>query len=115
MARDTNEVQTPKRTRRPATTIEGRENQLIAMAIDEAERLILSGEASSQLLTHFLKEGTVRSQLEKEKLRKEILERSARIEKLESEKRTEELYSDAIAAMRKYSGNTEDELNAHAD
>ena len=39
----------------PATTPEARENQLIAKAIDLAEKQLMDGTASSQVITHFLK------------------------------------------------------------
>lgn len=49
---------------RPATTPEARENQLIALAMDEAERKIREGTASSQLICHFLKLGSEKERLE---------------------------------------------------
>jgi hypothetical protein len=41
----------PKRRRAPATTPEARENQLISLAVDLAERQLLEGTASSQVLS----------------------------------------------------------------
>ena len=89
----------------PALTPEGRENQLISMAIDRAEEQLRNGTASSQVICHFLKLGSTKERLEKEKLEEENKLLRARTEALQSAKRVEELYSDAIAAMRKYSGN----------
>lgn len=88
----------------PASTPEGRENQLISLAFDAAEEMILSGTASSQVITHFLKLGSTKNQLEAEKLRKENILLEAKAEALESSKRIEELYSEAIKAMRGYQG-----------
>lgn len=88
----------------PASTPEGRENQLISMAYDAAEEMILNGTASSQVITHFLKLGSTKNQLEAEKLRKENILLEAKAEALESTKRIEELYSEAIKAMRGYQG-----------
>ena len=51
----------------PAMSEEGRENQLIAMAINLAEKQLREGTASSQVITHFLKLGTQAAKLEKEK------------------------------------------------
>lgn len=90
--------------RRPATTIEGRENQLIDKAISLAERQIEDGSASSQVITHFLKLGSVREQLEREKLAGENALIQAKIENMASAARVEELYGAAIQAMRTYSG-----------
>lgn len=92
------------RKRKAAATAEARENQLIAMAVDLAEQQIANGTASSQIITHFLKLGTVKEQLEKEKLEMENKLIQAKIEALESSKRIEELYANAIEAMREYQG-----------
>jgi hypothetical protein len=97
----------PKRP--PATTLEGRENQLIALSMDEAERVIRSGKATSQLLTHFLKLGSTREMLERDRLAKENKLLDAKVESLASQKRIEELYADALKAMRIYSGKPADE------
>lgn len=38
---------------RPALSPEARENQMIALAVDLAERQLIEGTASSQVITHF--------------------------------------------------------------
>jgi hypothetical protein len=91
--------------RPPATTPEGRENQLIAMAVDLVERQIREGTASSQILTHYLKLGSTREQLEQDRLRHENRLLEAKIEAMASAKRVEELYSTALSAMREYAGH----------
>lgn len=93
--------------RPPATTIEGRENQLIAAAVDLAEKRIRDGTASSQVLTHYLKLGSTREQLEKDKIRNENELLKARVEDMRSSAGIEEMYAEAIKAMRAYSGITE--------
>lgn len=90
--------------RRPATTPEARENQMVSAAFDLAEEQIRSGTASSQVVTHFLKLGTAREKLELRKLEADVELSRAKIEAIESHKRVEELYVDAISAMREYSG-----------
>lgn len=90
--------------RRPALTPEARENQLISMAVDLAEKQLAEGTASSQVITHFLKLGSTKEKIEKEILEKQKELISAKTEALQSAKRIEELYTDAIAAMRRYSG-----------
>lgn len=100
----------PERPKRPpATTPEGRENQLIALSYDAAETQIRAGRATSQLLTHFLKLGSTREELEKERLRRENLLLQAKVEELGSHKRSEELYAEALKAMRAYSGHPSDD------
>lgn len=92
---------------RPATTPEARENQLIAMATNLAEKQILEGTASSQIITHYLKLGSTKERLEKEILEKQKDLITAKTEALQSQKRLEELYANAIAAMRRYNGQEE--------
>lgn len=94
---------------RPATTPEGRENQLISQAFDLAEKLIRSGNASSQIITHFLKLGSTREKLEQEKIKNENLLLAAKIEALASGKVVEELYRAALKAMKTYSGQDDDD------
>lgn len=95
---------TAKRTR-PALTPEARENQLIAMAVDLAEKQLLEGTASSQVITHYLKLGSSRDRLEREKLQEENKLLRAKTEQIESMKNMEAKYIEAIEAMKRYSGN----------
>lgn len=98
-----------KQTRklRPALTPEARENQLISLAVDLAERQLQEGTASSQVITHYLKLGSTKERIEKEILEKKKDLISAKTEAMKSAKRVEELYADAINAMRMYSGHDE--------
>ena len=89
---------------RPALTPESRENQLISLAVDLAEKQLQEGTASSQVITHYLKLGSTKERLEKEKLEEENKLLRAKTENLQSQKRVEELYSEAIKAMRNYNG-----------
>lgn len=91
--------------RKPATTPEGRENQMVSAAIDLAERQIRSGTASSQVITHFLKLGSTRERLEQQRLEHENELTRVKIEALEGQKRVEELYMEALTAMRSYAGD----------
>lgn len=93
----------------PALTPEEREQQLISLAYDRAEQQIRDGTASAQVLTHFLKRGTIEAELELEKLKKENALLEAKKVAIESSQRIEALYADAITAMKKYRGNSEDE------
>ena len=93
----------------PASSPEARETQMISYAINLAEQQLLDGTASSQVITHYLKLGSMREQLEKEKLIEENKLLRAKTEMLESAKRTEELYLEALAAMKSYSGAGDDE------
>jgi hypothetical protein len=90
--------------RRPATTPQGREKQIVSAAMDLAEEQIRNGTASAQVITHFLKLGSSREMLEQERIANENTLLQAKAEALASQARVEELYSDAINAMRAYSG-----------
>jgi len=93
-----------RRPRRPATTPEGRESQLISLAADLAEKQLVSGTASSQVITHFLKLASTREKLEQERLQRENLLLSAKVDQISSTKTMEKLYERAIEAMRSYTG-----------
>ena len=95
--------------RPPATTPEGRENQLISLAVDLAEKQLADGTASSQVISHLLKLGSTREVLEQERLRHENELLKVKKEAIESAARMEELYADAIGAMRAYQGADEPE------
>lgn len=99
---------TPRR-RRPATTPEGRENQLVSMAADLAERRIREGTASAQEIVHFLRLGSSRERLEQERLRRENLLLEAKAEAIASSSRYEELVKDAMKAFKSYSGQAPEE------
>lgn len=94
-------------SRPPATTRETREHQLIGMAMDLAEEQILAGKASSQVITHFLKLGTVREEMERDKLREENELLKAKVKSLASMEDAEALYKDALKAMSTYQGREE--------
>lgn len=94
--------QKPKRP--PATTPEARENQMVALAFDLAEKQLAEGTASAQVVSHYLKLGSTRERLEREKLERENELLRARIETLASQKQVEELYRNALDAMRSYAG-----------
>jgi hypothetical protein len=97
-------AETPRSRRPPATTPEARENQLIAKAFDLAERQLEEGTASAAVITHYLKLGTARENLEREKLARENALLQARVENLDTVKNVEVLYQQALNAMRSYSG-----------
>lgn len=92
--------------RPPARTPEARENQMISLAIDLAEKQLQKGTASSQVITHYLKLGSTKERIEKEILEKQKDLITAKTESIKSAQRVEELYMDALNAMRTYSGGS---------
>lgn len=100
---------TRKARPRPASTLEGREAQLVSLAVDLAEKQLIEGTASSQVITQVLKLGTTQARLEKEKLAKENELLKVKADAYASAQRVEELYSEALTAMKTYSGQVSDE------
>jgi len=95
-----------KRTKAPAKGLEARENQLIALAVNLAEKQLSEGTASSQVMTHYLKLGSSKDKLEKDILerQKELL--TAKTDAIKSTQKSEELYQEAIEAMKIYGGQS---------
>ena len=88
-----------------ATSMEARENELISLAYDAAEKRIREGTATSQEIVHFLKLGSSTDRLQKELMESEMKLKDAKIQALESADHLEKIYSDAIEAMKRYSGH----------
>ena len=95
----------------PAQTAEAREQQLIALSVNLAEKQLREGTASSQVITHYLKLGSMKERREREKLEEEIKLLRAKTEELQTAKHVEELYSEAIKYFGLYSGRDDGELN----
>lgn len=92
---------------RPAITPEARENQLISLAVDLAERQLREGTASSQVITHYLKLGSTREKLERERLEEENKLLRAKSKAIENAEEVKVLYEAALKAMRNYGGQGE--------
>ena len=87
-----------------ATTPEGRESELVSLAMDLVEKRMRNGTATSQEVTHFLKLGSSREKLEQQRIEYENQLSKVRMEAISSQQRTEEMYKDALAAMSTYQG-----------
>lgn len=102
----------------PSTSCEEREAQMVAMAMDVAERQLREGTISSQTLTYILKLGSRDHELELEKLRWENKVLKARVNAYEAAQATEKRYREAIEAVLGYQGRTvevEDYSNIFGD
>lgn len=93
-----------KRRQAPGKSIKAREDQLISLSVDLAAKQLKSGNASAQVITHFLKLGSSRAELERAKLENENELLKAKKENLVSQKNLQELYANAITAMNSYRG-----------
>lgn len=91
--------------RRPAATPDDRENQLIYLASELAEKQIREGTASAQVITHFLKLGSSRERLEKQKLQYEAELLQVKRDSIEQAGKLQELYADAMRAFGTYNGS----------
>ena len=89
---------------RPPLTPEAKESQMISLAHDLAEKQLRDGTASSQVITHFLKMGSEKERLEREKLQEENRLLKARTKALANAEEIEVLYDQALKAMRSYAG-----------
>ena len=99
-------------TDQPYYSDEAQEKEMVALATAAAKKQMLDGTASAQVITHYLKLGTVREKLELEKLRKENELLAAKKTAIESAERIEALYAEAIKAMSIYNGQyQEDEVD----
>jgi hypothetical protein len=98
---------------RPAATPQERENQLIYLASELAEKQLRDGSASAQVVTHYLKLGSSRERLEQMKLEHENELLRVKKESIEQAGQLQELYANAMRAFGTYNGSHqpgEDEL-----
>lgn len=100
--------ETTSRSFRPALTPEARENQLISLAVDLAEKQLREGTASSQVITHYLKLGSTKERLEKEILEEQKKLISAKTGAIEEDAKNKVEYREVIAAMTLYSGRSDE-------
>lgn len=87
----------------PAKTDEGHERKLITLAYKQAQTEMEAGKASSQVVTHFLKLGSIRAQAELKKLE---LEARLLEEKIQSERNSQqlsEMFATVLEALKSYS------------
>ena len=115
MKKQQNTDSKPIRKIRPGLTPEARENQLVSLAVDLAEKQLLEGTASSQVISHYLKIGSTKERIEKEILEKQKELIDAKTQALQSAKKVEELYANALRAMKNYSGQDEDDDESNFD
>ena len=87
-----------------AKTEAAREKQMVALAVDLAEKQLREGTASAQVITHYLKLGTEREKLERAILKEQRDLITEKTKALKSAAHMEELYAQAIAAMKTYGG-----------
>lgn len=87
----------------PPLDDQGMEDKLISLAMQEAQRQMESGTASAQVITHFLKLGSKRAEVELEKIRRESDLIKEKIESEQSGQKMAEMIEDVLDALRSYS------------
>lgn len=92
----------------PARTPEARENQLINLAVEETERRLKNGTASSQLIALLLKNAMLKTQLELEKLRSDIALQKAKEQEIADKAASNSMYEEALAAFKSYKGDIDE-------
>ena len=99
------EKTTKKKKRSIHRNTESKEKELIDLAMDLAFKQMSDGTATAQVITYFLKLGSVAANLTNLKTENENALLKAKVEALASRKKIEELYLKALDAMKLYSGN----------
>jgi dsDNA-specific endonuclease/ATPase MutS2 len=90
-----------------ATTMEGRENELIALAYNAAEERIRNGTASAAEIVHFLKLGSSQGRYEQEATKADIELKKAKVDAIHQAETLDGLYKDAIDAIKRYTNRSE--------
>lgn len=104
-----------RRRRAPAMTPEDRENMMISLATDVAEKQLREGTASAQVIVHYLKLGTTKHKLEKEVMEEQKKVLSSKAESLDSTKKAAEGYKEVVKAISRYRGAEEDDYDDEDD
>lgn len=86
-------------------TVEARERQLVALAVNQAEKMLEEGKAPQAVLMHYLRLGASDYPLRKERLERQNDLFKAKTEALERQDNLEEITKNAIEAMQRYSGH----------
>lgn len=91
---------------RPATTPQGRENQVVALAYDLVEQRLRDGTASATETTQLLKLGSSRERLEQQRIRHENELLVVKKESMEAQKKSDALFKEAMDYFAAYTGNS---------
>lgn len=97
----------PRPARSVGLTDESRENNMISLAMDVAEQQLREGTASPLVIAHFLRMGSQRAMLEREKIHQETELMKAKKAAIEADENDAEMYRNAIEAMRTYSRSSD--------
>lgn len=91
---------------RPATNPEAREQQLVNLAVNLAEKQLRDGTAAPSVINHFLKIASTRETIEREILEKQSKFLEAKAQSISKDREAEELAKAAIEAMKNYNSGS---------
>lgn len=91
---------------RPASNPEAREQQLVSLAVNLAEKQLRDGTASPSVINHFLKLASKREVLEREILERQSKLIEAKAQSIAKDKEQEQLAKAAIEAMKNYNSGS---------
>ena len=91
---------------RPATTPEAREQQLVSLAVNLAEKQLRDGSAAPSVINHFLKIASTRETIEREMLEKQSKLIEAKAQSIAKDREAEDLAKAAIEAMKNYNSGS---------
>lgn len=88
--------------RRPPTSRKAQQAYMENLAMQIAEKQMRDGDASSQVITHFLRSASTRGQIEELKLQHEIELMKAKKSQIESQEQLQKMFQEAIEKMGSY-------------
>ena len=75
---------------------------MIALAVEQAEKMLREGTAPTQVVLHYLKLGASREKMEQELIAKQLELANAKIESLQAAKDRNDMYKAAMEAFMSY-------------
>lgn|SRR5699024_11794954 len=100
-------VKKTERKARPSLDPKDRENQLINLAVNLAEKQLSDGTASPSIVAHYLRLASDRERLEREILSKQAELISSKAEAIQHQKDSADTAKAAIEAMKSYGPSAE--------
>ena len=91
---------------RPAESPEARENQLIALAVNLAEKQLRDGSASPSVINHYLKMASTREKIERQMLEKQAALLDAKAQNIADSKDNEQIAKAALEALKSYNSGS---------
>lgn len=91
-----------------ATSPEAQERKMTNLAYSLAAKQLSDGTASAQITMYFVKQGSQKEVLEREKLMEEVKLIKAKTQSLEEGQKAEVMFREAIDAFKSYGGHQKD-------